>query len=70
MRLTTMFQNIGFTKNWQARCPACNRIVDLKELGWKRDAPQGMAKRTFGWCRSCRTLRLLIIEPVRPHATD
>jgi hypothetical protein len=70
MRLSTMFRNIGFTRSWQARCPACGRVVGLSELGWKRDAPRAMVKRSFGWCRACRTLRLLIIEPARRHAGD
>jgi len=70
MRLATMFKNLGFTRNWQARCPDCRRTVNLADLGFKRDAPRVMAKRTFGWCRTCRALRLFHLEPMPPHAAD
>jgi hypothetical protein len=71
MQLSTLFRNFGFTKNWQARCPACRRTVNLTDLGFRREAPRGMTKRAFGWCRTCRTLRLFHIEPVPlPDAPD
>ncbi len=70
MRLETMFKSMGFTSNWQTRCPGCHRIVNLAELGVRRDAPRGMLKSTFGWCRSCRTVRLFKVEPAPKNAAD
>jgi hypothetical protein len=68
MNLATMWHNLKFTHKWQVRCPSCGRKADLAELGLRRDAPRGMLKRSFGWCRSCRTVRLFEIEPARDDA--
>jgi hypothetical protein len=68
--LATLFRTLSFTNRWQARCPSCRKTVNLAELGLKRDAPRGLTKHTLGWCRTCRTVRLLHIEPAPPHAAD
>ena len=72
MRLSTMWQKLGVTDQWQIRCPKCQRTRDLVEIGGYRVAPRnaGLIKRSLGWCRSCRNLRMLIIEPSPVHAPD
>ena len=72
MNLGSMWENLGLTADWQVRCPKCGRTRDVRELGGYRYAPRslGVGKSTLGWCRACRSLRPLVIEPREPHATD
>lgn len=65
MSLKTMWQKLDLTADWRIRCPGCGKTRNLTELGGYRYGPRslGIGKRTLGWCRSCRSLRLLVIEP-------
>ena len=70
--LSSLWKKLELTSDWQVRCPSCGRTRDLQELGGYRLAPSlaGAGKRTLGWCRSCRALKLVVIEPVSVHVSD
>lgn len=70
--LSSLWKKLDLTSDWQVRCPSCGRTRDLQELGGYRLAPRSMGglKRTLSWCRSCRALRLVVIEPASVHAAD
>ena len=72
MNLRTMWKKLDLTADWQVRCPKCGRNRDVRELGGFRYATRsaGIGKRTLGWCRGCRGMRLLVIEPRDAHAAD
>lgn len=72
MRLSAMWRKLDLTADWRIRCPKCDRSRDVRELGGYRYAPRsmGIGKRTLGWCRACRSMRLLVIEPQDAHAAD
>lgn len=53
--------------DWQLRCTTCGRRKPLHRAGGVRIGLKPIGKRTVGFCKSCRSLRLVAVE-VRPEA--
>ena len=54
---------------WQVRCTGCDRTVDAARAGMVRLGAASRGKRTLGFCRECRRVRLLAIERSAPRST-
>lgn len=58
-------RQMNTTKDWQIRCPQCNRSKNLAEIpGAVRIGAFSIGKRTLGYCSQCKRLRWLVIERV------
>lgn len=51
--------------SWRLRCTSCGKTRDAADAGVVRVGAWSFVKRTLGWCRDCRALRFVAVEPRR-----
>jgi hypothetical protein len=53
----------GYAPGWQVRSGRCGTTRDAAEVGIVRIGRfKGKVSGTFGWCKNCRGLRMLLVE--------
>jgi hypothetical protein len=53
--------NIETKPEWMLVCPKCGKRIPLRETGSIRIGAASIGKRTLGFCKGCKRLRLIKI---------